>query len=116
MLPGELDRLAIFKARLAAIAVSDPWHPVLVRYVALLDDRVSALGGDPAAVPPSYEGYPQGHGCGRRHCDDKPGGHARCRVHHARCRHSCFQRFVCFLARMRRRAYACGRRAHRSAT
>jgi hypothetical protein len=125
MLPAELDRLAIFKARLAATPGEDPWHPVLVRYVSLLGDRVAALGGDPAAVPPSYDGYLQGHGCGRRHCDDGCAGHERCREHdgpdrdghhgekclESKCRHLRMKIFrqlrACGVRRVIRRACRC---------
>ncbi len=74
MLPSEQDRLAIFRARLSTTPVTDPWHPVLVRYIGLLGERVDALGGDAKQVPPSLDGYPQGYGCPRPHRGE-PGEH-----------------------------------------
>lgn len=85
MLPAELDRLAIFKARLATTALTDPWHPVLVRYLGLLGDRVEALGGDPDTVPPSYDGYPDGHGCPRPHREPEDDQHEHDRDHGCWC-------------------------------
>jgi hypothetical protein len=65
ILPAEETRLAIFKARLAAMPTSDRWHPVLARYIELLSERVHGLGGDPGAIPPSFGGYPPGKERGR---------------------------------------------------
>jgi hypothetical protein len=63
ILRPEETRLAIFKARLDAMAPSDRWYPVLVRYIELLSERVRGLGGDPDTIPPSLGGYlPGGEG------------------------------------------------------
>jgi hypothetical protein len=60
MLPPELDTLAIMKWRLASLASTDRWYPVLVRYVEYLSARVDGLGGNAAAVKPSILGTPHG--------------------------------------------------------
>jgi len=60
LLPGELDKLAIFKARLAAMSPQDRWYPVLKRYVGYISGRVDGLGGagTAASIPPSFGGAP----------------------------------------------------------
>ncbi len=57
LLAPEEDRLAIFKARLAALPESSRWQPVLARYVNLLAARVDGLGGHADQVAPSLDGY-----------------------------------------------------------
>jgi hypothetical protein len=90
MLPFELDRLAFVKARLAAMPVTDGWHPVLARYLKILEGRVQALGGDPEQVPGSYEGYPAGHECQRPHRgDDGDGADEPGRKHDHGCSDDC---------------------------
>ncbi|MBV8956894.1 MAG: hypothetical protein JO153_16275 [Solirubrobacterales bacterium] len=57
LLAPEEDRLAIFKARLAALPEASRWQPVLARYVDLLAARVDGLGGQADQVAPSLDGY-----------------------------------------------------------
>jgi hypothetical protein len=73
MLPAEETALAIFRARLAAMSVTNRWRPVLERYLGLLEARVDGLGGDANAIPPSFLGY-QGKGSGGRE-GGKDSGH-----------------------------------------
>jgi hypothetical protein len=57
MLPAEETTLAILKARLEAMPTTNPWHPVLVRYIHQVAGRV----GDHAnSIPPSLGGYRPG--------------------------------------------------------
>ena len=58
MLPPAEDALAIFKWRLQAMPASSRWHKVLRRYVHYLSDKVDALGGHAADIPPSLKGRP----------------------------------------------------------
>ena len=60
ILPGEEDKLAVFKARLSTMSTSDRWYPVLQRYVGYISGRVDGLGGPGTAssVPPSFGGFP----------------------------------------------------------
>jgi hypothetical protein len=57
MLPVEETTLAILKARLEGWSTTDPWYPVLVRYIDLIAGRLQGVGGDPGAIPPSLGGY-----------------------------------------------------------
>jgi hypothetical protein len=59
MLPAAEDMLAIFKWRLQAVPASNRWHKVLQRYVDYLSDKVDALGGRAAGIPPSLKGRPE---------------------------------------------------------
>ncbi|HEY3580665.1 MAG TPA: M14 family metallopeptidase [Pyrinomonadaceae bacterium] len=47
--------LAVLKYIFEAIPLSDPWHPVFVRYIAQLGDQVKGLGVDPGSVPASAD-------------------------------------------------------------
>jgi hypothetical protein len=58
ILPSELTTLAIMKWRLEQMSPSNRWHPVLVRYIKYLSDRVDGLGGNSRAVPPSLTYVP----------------------------------------------------------
>jgi hypothetical protein len=58
ILPSELTTLAIMKWRLEQMSPSNRWHPVLVRYIKYISDRVDGLGGDSSAVPPSLTYVP----------------------------------------------------------
>ena len=58
MLRPDEDTLAIFKWRLGAIAPTNRWHPVLKRYIDIISARITALGGNPEAIPPSLQGAP----------------------------------------------------------
>jgi hypothetical protein len=66
MLGPEEDALAIMRWRMHQMTASNRWHPVLTRYLELVADRVTALGGDPSKIAPSPEGAERG----RRDRDD----------------------------------------------
>jgi hypothetical protein len=66
MLGPEEDTLAIMRWRLQQMLPSDRWHRVVTRYVDLIAERVSALGGDPAKILPS----PLGAKHRKRECCD----------------------------------------------
>ncbi|WP_426610805.1 hypothetical protein [Bradyrhizobium sp. McL0616] len=72
ILPSEQTTLAIMKWRLEQMSPSNRWHPVLVRYIKYLSDRVDGLGGNSAAVPPSLTFVPplplHPHRPEREHC------------------------------------------------
>lgn len=57
LLGPERNTLAIFKWRLQKMSPANRWYPVLQRYILYLSARVSELGGNPDAVPPSPLGY-----------------------------------------------------------
>jgi hypothetical protein len=57
LLGPERNTLAIFKWRLLKMSPANRWYPVLQRFILYLGARVSELGGDPDAVPPSLLGY-----------------------------------------------------------
>jgi len=59
MLSPAEDALAIFKWRLQVMPASNRWHKVVKRYVDYLADKVDALGGDAARIPPSLKGRPE---------------------------------------------------------
>ena len=61
MLPAEENTLAIFKARLAAMAPTYRWYPVLERYIDYVAGRVDGAGGNAAAIPPSLTGVAGRH-------------------------------------------------------
>jgi len=69
MLAAEEDALAMFKWRLRAIPSTNRWHRVLERYVGYRAEKVDALGGDSAKIPPSLHGRPV-WSRGKRHGDD----------------------------------------------
>jgi hypothetical protein len=58
MLAAEEDALAIFRWRLRAMPQTSRWHRVLSRYVGYRAEKVDALGGDAAKIPPSLHGRP----------------------------------------------------------
>lgn len=65
MLPAEETTLAILKARLAVMAPTNRWLPVLERYIGLISARVDGLGGHAKLIPSSFLGYnpsPAPHG------------------------------------------------------
>jgi hypothetical protein len=57
ILPSEARLLAVFKSIARGIRPNSLWFPVFQRYLAIVEDRVRGLGGNPAAIGPS----PQGH-------------------------------------------------------
>lgn len=93
MLPSEITTLAILKARLEKMELSNRWRPVLERYLKLIWERVDGLGGDAAGVPPSFLPRPVGEpgehgGHGGGHSDEGHGGShgagdGRCHEEHA---------------------------------
>ena len=65
ILPGELDLLAVLKARLQVLPPGGVrWLPVLQRYVGLVSGRVDGLGGSASGVPPSFDGASVSGWCG----------------------------------------------------
>ena len=60
LLPAEQNTLAIFRARLAAMAPGNRWYPVLKRYIGYLAGRVNGVGGNANQIPPSFDGAPVG--------------------------------------------------------
>jgi hypothetical protein len=75
MLPAEETTLAILKARLKAMPVTNRWRPVLERYIGLLSARVDGLGGNAADIPPSFLGNGHGDAPGTGNKGDGPGKH-----------------------------------------
>jgi hypothetical protein len=77
MLPAEEDTLAIIKWRLAQLAPSNRWVPVLKRWIGLIEGRVSGLGVNPAKIEPSPWGAsgPPKLGPGRGHGPKPDPGH-----------------------------------------
>lgn len=76
MLPPEQTTLAILKARLDGWPKTNRWYPVLQRYVDQIANRVDALGGNAAAIPPNLGGYlppphhhPHDHECTGKICE-----------------------------------------------
>lgn len=58
MLRPDEDALAVMKWRLQSMGPGNRWYPVLQRYIEYLSARISGLGGDPNAIPPSPNGAP----------------------------------------------------------
>jgi hypothetical protein len=69
MLEKEEIRLSIFRKIGESIQVHNRWYPVFERYLKLLAGKVTALGGDPAKIKPSTNGY---DGLPGRFIDPKP--------------------------------------------
>jgi hypothetical protein len=67
MLETEELRYSIFQWIAATIPVSSRWYKVFQRYIALLGTRVGELGGDPAQIKPSQNGYDGLPGARHRH-------------------------------------------------
>jgi hypothetical protein len=70
MLETEELRYSIFQWIAATIPHHSRWYKVFLRYLGLLADRVKELGGDPAQIKPSqngYDGLPKGHGRHHEH-------------------------------------------------
>jgi hypothetical protein len=64
ILPGDENLLSILKWRLGLIGPGSRWYPVLLRYISYLSQRITGMGGNPAKIPPSPNGYqpsPPGH-------------------------------------------------------
>jgi hypothetical protein len=86
MKPYEENTISILQWRLSQMAPSNRWVPVLERYIGLLEQRLTGIGGNPATIVPSPYGVvpvpnptakPPGHG---RHPHPGPGhGHERLR-------------------------------------
>lgn len=60
ILPKELSKLAVLRFIQTQIPAGDRWHPIFVRYVAAIADRVRGFGGDPDGVKPSPDGWREG--------------------------------------------------------
>lgn len=67
MLRPEEDLLAILKWRLQQMPVASRWYPVMQRYIGIVADRVTGLGGNPSEISPSPNGAPVGV---KDKCDD----------------------------------------------
>ena len=61
MLRPEERRLGVLKWIQKSVPEGDRWKPVFDRYVAVIADRVEALGGDPAKIKPSPGDQEHGH-------------------------------------------------------
>ena len=86
LLPKALHNLSVLRHVALAIPPSNRWFPVFARYLAELEDRVRAFGGDPDDAVPSPTGHPQG-GKSPGGGDDKGEG--------------------CFIGKVRRLLYDC---------
>jgi hypothetical protein len=58
MLFPEENTLAIMKARLLAMPVTNRWYRVAQKYIEYLSARVDGLGGDAKSIQPSLQGVP----------------------------------------------------------
>lgn len=58
ILSEDENLLAILKWRLGLIGPGNRWYPVLLRYIAVISDRIDGMGGNAAGIPPSPGGYP----------------------------------------------------------
>jgi len=58
LLEPEETTLSILQWRLAQMASTNRWHPVLRRYIEFVADRVNALGGDALSITASATGQP----------------------------------------------------------
>lgn len=56
LLPTEERLLSVLRWIARSISTHDRWYPVFQRYLTQVAGRVSALGGDPAQIPPSSSG------------------------------------------------------------
>jgi hypothetical protein len=68
ILPVDENLLAILKWRLGLIGPANRWYKVLLLWIQYLSARISGIGGDPAQIPPSPNGYPppsDGHAPGK---------------------------------------------------
>jgi len=63
LLPAEYDVLAIFKWRLGLTQPTNRWYPVLQRYIAYVQGRISGMGGNPIMIQPSPYGAAGGSPC-----------------------------------------------------
>jgi hypothetical protein len=87
MLPKEEIRLSIMRWIGLSIGLHNRWYRVFQRYLSLLGDKVAALGGNPAVIKPSangYDGLPGGGIPGHHH-----GGHQGHHGHHEE-QHLCY--------------------------
>jgi hypothetical protein len=56
MLLYQLRLFSLMSWRLAHMPRNSRWHPTMTHYLALLSDKVQALGGDPWQVPATPDG------------------------------------------------------------
>lgn len=56
LLGEEVRKLAIMRHIFKAIPTEDVWHPIWLRFMGQVEDRVRAFGGDPDSVQPSPSG------------------------------------------------------------
>jgi hypothetical protein len=57
ILPVDENLLSILEWRLTIIGPGNRWYPVLLRYIGVLKQRITGMGGDPNKIPPSPNGY-----------------------------------------------------------
>lgn len=57
ILPVDENLLAILKWRLGVIGPTNRWYKILLLWIQYLSARISGMGGNPAHVPPSPNGY-----------------------------------------------------------
>ncbi|WP_347986203.1 hypothetical protein [Methylomonas sp. AM2-LC] len=67
ILPDDENLLAILKWRLGLIGPGNRWYPVLLRYIAVISDRINGMGGNAATIPPSSNGFQPPSKCGVHH-------------------------------------------------
>jgi hypothetical protein len=72
MRPVEENTLAIMRWRLHEMSHSNRWHPVLLRYISLLEGRVRGVFGNPATIVPSQWGIWGTPGLGKGGQPQKP--------------------------------------------
>jgi len=56
LLVGESIKLSILRWVFERIPKTDTWHPIFVRYLGQIGERVRGFGGDPDAIEPSPNG------------------------------------------------------------
>jgi hypothetical protein len=56
MMPYEENTISILRWRLSQMAPANRWVPVLKRYLGLLEQRLTGIGGNPGAIVPSPYG------------------------------------------------------------
>ncbi|HEY9605199.1 MAG TPA: tyrosinase family protein [Allocoleopsis sp.] len=50
LLPREIRKLAVLRYVAESIPLGDPWHPVFIRYLDQIANKIRGLGGDPNSV------------------------------------------------------------------
>ncbi|RZI40498.1 hypothetical protein EGT07_22925 [Herbaspirillum sp. HC18] len=55
LLPREIRKLAALRYIAEAIPAVDRWHPVFVRYLSQIENKIKGLGGDPGSIKSSLD-------------------------------------------------------------